>query len=84
QEYIKDFLEVTIPPVDPVCPGFFVSCQLGKQPNFPFTPCDVCAKEPFELVHSDLKSFEVKSYHCHKYIIVFYDNFTSMAWVQCL
>jgi transposase InsO family protein len=39
---------------------------------------------PFELIHSDLKSFEVESYHKYKYAIVYYDDFTSMAWVVCL
>ena len=39
---------------------------------------------PFELIHSDLKSFEVESYHKYKYVIIYYDNYTSMAWVICL
>jgi hypothetical protein len=36
------------------------------------------------LIHSDLKSFEVESYHKFKYAIVYYNDFTSMAWVVCL
>ena len=34
----------------------------------------------FELIHSDLKSFPIESYHCHKYIITFVEDFTSIAW----
>ena len=37
--------------------------------------------KPFELVHSDLKSFPVESYHKFKYAIIFYDDYTSMDWV---
>jgi len=58
-KHVKDFPSVTIPPVEPVCPG----CQLGKQPNHPFAANDTHATKPFELVHSDLKSFETELYH---------------------
>ena len=42
------------------------------------------ASKAFELVHSDLKSFPVPSYRKYKYIITFYDNFTSHAWTMPL
>jgi len=35
-------------------------------------------------VHSDLKSFLVTSYQKFKYVITFYDNFTSHAWTMPL
>ena len=35
-------------------------------------------------MHSDLKSFLVLSYRKFKYIITFYDNFTSHAWTMAL
>ena len=35
-------------------------------------------------MHSDLKSFPVTSYWKFKYIITFYDNFTSHAWTMAL
>ena len=38
------------------------------------------ASRPFELVHSDLKSFPIESYHRFKYVIVFFDDYTSNAW----
>ena len=80
QNHLKDFPDVKIPLQDPICPGY----QLGKQPNqsFPHTECR--ATTPFELIHSDLKFFEVESYHKYKYAIVYYDDYTSMAWVVCL
>ena len=71
---------MTIPPVEPVCPG----CQLGKQPNRPFAANETHATKPFELVHLNLKSFETESYHRSRYIIVFYDDYTSMGWIKPL
>jgi len=38
------------------------------------------ASEPFELIHSDLKSFPIESYHKYKYAIVFYNDYTPQAW----
>jgi hypothetical protein len=80
QKHLKDFLDVKIPMQDPICPG----CQLVKQPNRLFPHTERRATAPFELIHSDLKSFEVELYHKYKYAIVYYDDFTSMAWVVCL
>ena len=77
QKHIKDFLDVYIPSNEPVCSG----CQLGKQPHHPFTHNEMHAMKPFELVHSDLKSFPVESYHKFKYAIIFYDDYTSMCWI---
>ena len=50
RKHIKDFPDVYIPSNEPVCPG----CQLGKQPNFPFTHNGMRVTKPFELVHLDL------------------------------
>jgi len=77
---VKDFPSVTILPVEPVCPG----CQLGKQPNHPFAVKETCATKSFELVHSDLKSFETESYHRSRYIIIFYNDYMSMGWIKPL
>ena len=40
----------------------------------------VCTKHTFELIHTDIKSFPTESYHKYKYLIIFLDDFTSMAW----
>jgi hypothetical protein len=42
------------------------------------------ASKPFELIHSDLKSFLVESYHRYKYVIAFYNDYSSHAWISCL
>ena len=53
-------------------------------PNRAFPENERCATKPFELVHSDLKSFPVTSYQKFKYIITFYNDFTSHAWTMAL
>jgi hypothetical protein len=80
RKHLKDFLDVKIPTQDHICPG----CELGKQSNRLFPHTERRATIPFELIYLDLKSFEVESYHKYKYAIVYYDDFTSMAWVVCL
>ena len=60
----------------PTCPG----CAQGKMTQKPFPPSDKRASEPFELIHSDLKSFPIESYRKYKYSIVYYDDYTSQAW----
>ena len=39
----------------------------------------VCTKHAFELIHTDIKSIPTDSYHKYKYLIIFLDDFTSMA-----
>ena len=38
------------------------------------------ATQPFQLIHSNLKSFHINSYHKYRYVIVFFDDYTSNAW----
>ena len=52
--------------------------------NRPFPATTRRATKPFEIIHSDLKSFPVLSYHRYQYIITFYDDCTSHAWIVCL
>ena len=52
--------------------------------NRAFPENDRCATKPFELVHSNLKSFPVLSYQKFKYIITFYNDFTSHTWTMAL
>ena len=63
-------------PENHICPG----CEQGKKTNKVFPSTKTRASKPFELVHSDLKSFPVESYHKYKYVIVFLDDFSSNAW----
>ena len=53
-------------------------------PNQAFPENERRATKPFELVHSNLKSFLVQSYQKFKYIITFYDDYTSHTWTMAL
>ena len=75
-KHIKNLPYIEISNEVSICPG----CAMGKLPNRSFPLNQQHATHVFELIHSDLKSFPTESYHCHKYIITFVDNFTSMAW----
>ena len=55
-------------------------CAKGKQPQHSFPPTSVCTKCAFELIRTDIKSFPTNSYHKYKCLIIFLDDFTSMAW----
>ena len=72
--------KIEIPSEDSICPG----CAKGKLPNQAFPSIERCATCAFELIHSDLKSFPIESYHHHWYIITFFDDFSSMAWICCI
>jgi len=76
RKHLKDFPDVVIPEEDHICPG----CLKGKMVNRPFLPTERRATKPFQLIHSDLKSFPIDSYHKYKYSIVFFDDYTSHAW----
>ena len=46
-------------------------------PSKTFPPSGTRASKPFELIHSDLKSFPIESYRKYRYSIIFFDDFTS-------
>jgi hypothetical protein len=71
---------IKYPSTDQICPG----CAQGKMPASSHKPSNTRAQEPFEKIHSDLKSFPVESYHKYKYFISFFDDFSSYAWVTFL
>src|SRR5208283_3425404 len=62
-----------------LCPG----CLKGKMASKPFPASTSCATKPFELVHTDLKEFPVQSYHKYKWIVTFFDDYTSHGWTIC-
>ena len=78
-KYVKDFPNIEIP-TDHICPG----CTQGKMTNKTFPSSERRATQPFELIHSDLKSFPIESYHKFKYTIIFYDDYTSRVWTTNL
>src|SRR6266702_1667858 len=71
---------INIPTTTGLCPG----CVQGKMPATSHPPSDTRAKACFERIHSYLKSFPVPSYHKYKYFIVFFDDYTSFAWITLL
>ena len=76
RKHLKDFPWIEIPSEDHVCPG----CVQGKMTNHPFPVTTQRASQPFELIHSDLESFPIESYHRFKYVIVFFEDYSSNAW----
>ena len=65
--------DIKFPKNDPICQG----CAEGKMPSASFPPSQSQATRPFEIVHTDIKSFPVLSYHKYKYIVTFLDDYTS-------
>ena len=39
---------------------------------------------PFDLIHMDLKTLPILSYHKYKYILTFLDDHTSHGWISLL
>src|ERR1700733_8776843 len=76
RKHLKDFPEIEFPTEEHLCPG----CALGKMTNRSYPPSTRRATAPFELIHSDLKSFPIDSYRKFRYVIVFFDDYTSAAW----
>ena len=61
---------------DTICPG----CVKGKMLACTYHPDSHHASKPFELIHLDIKSFPILSYHKYQYIIIFFDYFTFYGW----
>jgi hypothetical protein len=76
RKYLKDFPEIEFPTEEHLCPG----CAMGKMTNRPFPPSTKRASQPFELIHSDLKSYPIDSYHKYKYVIIFFNDYMSFTW----
>jgi hypothetical protein len=45
-----------------------------------FPPNDTRTLRPFEVIHSDLKTYPINSVHNYKYVMTFFDNHSSHAW----
>jgi hypothetical protein len=76
QKHLKDFPKIEVPKKEHLCPG----CILGKMSNRSFPAAPQRASKPFKLIHSNLKSLPVESYHRFKYIIIYFDDYTSHTW----
>ena len=77
RKHLKGFPEIEFPKEEHLCPG----CAQGKMTNRSFPPSTRRASLPFQLIHSDLKSFPIESYHKHRYVIIFVDDYTSFMWI---
>jgi len=80
EKYVKGFPSGIQIPHQHICPG----CEQGKKTNKSFPPSKTRATKPFQVIHSDLKSFPTESYHKYKYTIVFLDDYSSKAWTTNL
>ena len=80
RKHVKEFREISIPEGAHVCPG----CAQGKMTKKTFPPSESRETMPFALIHSDLKSFPIDSYHKYKYAIIFLGDATSHAWTMNL
>ena len=69
-----------VPKDIPLCPG----CAKGRMTQRSFPPTLRRASKPFELIHSDLKSFPMVSYYKYCYIIFFLNDYTLSGWLTCL
>jgi len=63
---------------------FCPSCAKGKMKSQSFPESQSCATRLFELIHLDLKSLPVESYHRFKYFIVVIDDKSSHMWTANL
>jgi hypothetical protein len=64
--------------------GICRGCAQGKLANRHYAPNSVRAQRPLEVIHSDLKIYPIESYHKHRYVMTFFDDYTSFAWIQLL
>ena len=59
-----------------------VSCQLGKQPVFPFNSSESISTDIFDLIHSDvLRLSSIYSIGGFRYFVVFVDDYTHYSWI---
>ena len=64
--------------IDDVCQG----CALGKHHKDPFlVGRSTCAREPLELIPSDLMSFPILSFSGAQNVLTFIDDFSRHTWV---
>jgi hypothetical protein len=59
-------------------------CAKGKMPNQSYPRSDSRALNAFGLIHSDLMTVSILSYHKYKYIQTFLDDHTGHVWIALL
>jgi hypothetical protein len=73
-----------LPDVVPSPPGICPGCAKGKMANRSYPASNTRATAPFDLVHSDLKSYPIAGVHKNVYVVTFFDGHTSYAWIKFL
>nr|KYP50444.1 Retrovirus-related Pol polyprotein from transposon TNT 1-94 [Cajanus cajan] len=64
---------------------FCEACQFGKAHNLPFQNSVSCAKEPLDLVHSDVWGpAPISSVSGFKYYVLFLDDWSRFTWIYPL
>jgi transposase InsO family protein len=77
QRHTADFPDVDLQsPMPHLCDR----CEQGKMTQRSFPPNDTRALRPFEVIHSDLKTYPINSVHNFKYVMTFFDDHSSHAW----
>ena len=60
----------------------YVSCQLGKQPAFPFNTSESISTNIFDLIHSDVWGpSSISSIRGSRYFVVFIDDYSRYSWI---
>jgi len=78
---LKDFPNnFVFPEHPPLCRD----CDEGKMHSKSYPDSNSRTSKLFQLVHSDLKEFPIKSYSKYRYIITFLDDYSSHAWIALL
>jgi hypothetical protein len=81
QRQVNNFPQnLKFPGKESICRG----CAEGKMHSRSFPESQTRATHPFQRIHSDLKSFPVESYHHFKFLISFFDDCSSHAWIVLL
>jgi hypothetical protein len=77
RRHTVDFPNVDLQsPMPHLCDG----CEHGKMTQHSFPPNDTHALRPFEVIHSDLKTYPINSIHNYKYVMTFFDDHSSHTW----
>jgi transposase InsO family protein len=77
RRHTADFPDVDLQsPMPHLCDG----CKQGKMTQRSFPLNDTRASRPFEVIHSDLKTYPINSVHNYKYVMTFFDDHSSHAW----
>jgi len=59
----------------------YVSCQLGKSKQLPFSDSTTESTAPLEIIHSDVWSTSTPSLSSCRYYVIFIDDYTRFCWL---